>query len=334
MADKQLSQAEIDALLNSLTSGGPAVTEDESAKIKKYDFKSPKKFTKEQLRTLDGLYENFSRMLSSYLSGILRQFCEVSVLSIEEQRFFEYNNALPDSALIGKIDLKPTDRHYSDGMLLMDMSTSLGYFMIERLLGGAGTEYHLTRDYTDIELAILDNVFIKILSRLQDAWCSYVEVEFSLTSIETNARLLQALGAEDIVVIIMLNVKIGDVVGTLNICIPAENLDELIGNFNIKYSRSTKRKEIGDAAFRRKFLFNELLDTSLEVKAVLDESQLTLSDILQLQVDDVIPLNKNIQGDITIVVDSIPWYTGKMGETKTKKAVRLNELISESRERS
>ena len=172
MADKQLSQAEIDALLNQLTSGGPAASEDESAKIKKYDFKSPKKFTKEQLRTLDGLYENFSRMLSSYLSGILRQFCEVTVLSIEEQRFFEYNNALPDSALIGKIDLKPVDKHYSDGMLLMDMSTALGFFMIERLLGGAGTNYHLTRDYTDIELAILDNVFTKILSRLQDAWCS------------------------------------------------------------------------------------------------------------------------------------------------------------------
>ena len=115
MADKQLSQAEIDALLNSLTSGAPAAKEDEGPKIRKYDFKSPKKFTKEQLRTLDGLYENFSRMLSSFLSGILRQFCEVTVLSIEEQRFFEYNNALPDSALIGKIDLKPADKHYSDG---------------------------------------------------------------------------------------------------------------------------------------------------------------------------------------------------------------------------
>lgn len=334
MADKQLSQAEIDALLNQLTSGGPAAAEDESTKIKKYDFKSPKKFTKEQLRTLDGLYENFSRMLSSYLSGILRQFCEVTVLSIEEQRFFEYNNALPDSALIGKIDLKPVDKHYSDGMLLMDMSTALGFFMIERLLGGAGTNYHLTRDYTDIELAILDNVFTKILSRLQDAWCSYVDVTFALTGIETNARLLQALGAEEIVVIVMLNVKIADVNGTLNICIPAENLEELIGNFNIKYSRTSKRKDIGDVAVRRKFLFNELLDTSLEVKAVLDESHLSLSDILQLQVDDVIPLNKNIQGDITVVVDGVPWYTGKMGETKTKKAVRLNELISESRERS
>ncbi len=334
MADKQLSQAEIDALLNQLTSGAPAAKEDDSSKIRKYDFKSPKKFTKEQLRTLDGLYENFSRMLSSYLSGILRQFCEVTVLSIEEQRFFEYNNALPDSALISKLELRPADKHYSDGMLLMDMSTHLGFYMIERLLGGAGTNCRLTRDYTDIELAILDNVFTKILSRLQDAWCTYVDVSFSLTGIETNARLLQALGAEEIVVIIMLNLKIAGENGTLNICIPAENLEELIGNFNIKYSRSSKRKVAGDASVRRKLLFDELLDTSLEVKAVLDESNLSLSDILQLRVDDVIPLNKNIQGDITVVVDGIPWYTGKMGETKTKKAVRLNELISESRERS
>lgn len=153
MAEKQLSQAQIDALLGRLNSGEEEVEEDASAQIKKYDFRSPKKFTKEQLRTLDGMHENFSRMLSSHFTGILRSYCEITVLSIEEQRYFEYNNALPDSALIGLINFRPQDKHYSEGVLLMDMSTSLGYFMVDRLLGGPGTGYGLTRDYTDIEIA-------------------------------------------------------------------------------------------------------------------------------------------------------------------------------------
>ena len=223
-----------------------------------------------------------------------------------------------------ELTLENAQLQYDDTMEDLDNSTQELYDINKeiRRLEARETTYKLAYDYFDryptndpeIDAIIAAHDHGEGSGEMYDAW--------------------QALGAEEIVVIVMLNVKIAGVTGTLNICIPAENLEELIGNFNIKYSRSSKRREVGDAATRRKFLFNELLDTSLEVKAVLDESNLSLSDILQLQVDDVIPLNKNIQGDITVVVDGMPWYTGKMGETKTKKAVRLNELISESRERS
>lgn len=331
---EKLSQDQIDALLNRMTAGEDVEEEiNQGKKIKEYDFRSPKKFTKEQLRALDSMYENYCRMLSSYLSGVLRVFSEVSVLTIEEQRYFEYNNALPDNGLVSLMDLKPEEDKYSEGTLLMDMSTTIGFFMIDRLLGGSGEGYNFDRDFTDIEVSILENIFSKLIRQLKDVWCNYVEVDIGLSSIETNPRLMQALAPEDIVVIVALNVKIKDLTGTLSICIPASNLEEMIDRFSLRYSRLSKRQSINMeklAEERKHLIFGSLVDSALEIKAVLTDTQLDLKDILQLQVDDIIPLNKNINGNVEILVDGESWFDAKLGETKTKKAVRLNQRVDAS----
>lgn len=327
MPDK-LSQAQIDALLNRINSGEEVDNDEgDSRQIKDYDFRSPKKFTKEQLRTLDSMHENYSRMLSNYLSGMLRVFCEVSVLTIEEQRYFEFNNALPDTALVGILDLKPAENRYSEATLLMDVSTSIGFFMIDRLLGGTGDTYNLTRDFTEIELSILKNIFSKLLVYLTEAWRSYIDVNISLTNIQTNARLLQALAPEDIVVIVLLNVKIKNFTGTINLCVPATALEEMIDNFSVRYSRTSKRNSSEKIAEeRKKIIFNSLEDSTLDLKAVLAETTIDLKEILQLQVNDVIPLNKSITETVDIVVDDETWFTANLGEAKNKKAVKLSQV--------
>ncbi|MEG2053434.1 MAG: flagellar motor switch protein FliM [Oscillospiraceae bacterium] len=328
MPDK-LSQAQIDALLNRMNSG-EAVEEEESEQkpIKEYDFRSPKKFTKEQLRTLDSMHENFSRMLSSYLSGMLRVFSEVSVLAIEEQRYFEFNNALPDTALVGILDMKPKEDKYSEATLLMNMSTAIGYFMVDRLLGGSGEGYNISRDFTEIELSILNNIFSKLLIYLKEAWCSYIDVDIKLSSIQTNARLLQALAPEDIVVIVVLNVKIKNLTGTINICVPAANLEEMIDNFSVKYMRTSGKRQNTEKLVeeRKKLIFTSLEGSDLEMKAVLANTQLELKDILQMETGDIIPLNKSISDTVDIIVDDTKWFTANLGERKNKKAVKLNEV--------
>jgi flagellar motor switch protein FliM len=137
------------------------------------------------------------------------------------------------------------------------------------------------------------------------------------------------MSPEDIVVIIVLNIKLKDLTGDLSICIPAANLEEIFGDFNIKYMRNAKRmrKENQDAL--RQLILQDLLDTNLEIKAVLDQSQLALQDVLSLQVSDIIPLYKNINSDVCVMVDEIPWYHAKLGEVRTKKAVKLNEEIKD-----
>ena len=315
---EQLSQSQIDALLKRMSSGEMDVQEP-TRKIREYDFRSPKKFTKEQLKALDSLHETFSRMVASYFSGLLSTACEIEVVQIEEQRYYEYSNALPDQLLITLLNMKPENHNYGEAAVTMSMPMSIGYYFIDRVLGGPGTEYSLTRDYTDIELAILRNILEKASKRYEDAWRNHLETNVEFRGIETNTRLLQIFAPEDVVVLVILNVKLGNrLEGTISLCIPATFLEDVIGVFNIRFAHTPKRQVI----------LETVAESEMEMKAVFDQFSMPLQEIIQLRPDDVIPLNKPIESDVLITVDKIPWYTAKLGESKQKKAVKLNKFLS------
>ena len=324
-----LSQNQIDELLRGFASGAPQEEPAASGKkVKDYDFRSPKKFTKEQLRTMDSLHENLSRLLSSYFSGELRAFCEVTVLQIEEQRYYEFNNALPDSALIGLIDMSPTDKNINESTILVDVAPQIAFFMIDRLLGGSGEGYGYTRDFSEIELAIMRHEFERLAFYIQEGWRDYIDLTCTMSSVETNTRLIQIYAPEDIVVIVALNVRIRKVEGTITICIPASGLEEMMGDFVSKYTRLLKRTtDESKEQVRRHLIMTALNQSNLEMKAVVHEIQLDLADVLQLQVNDVIPLNKSVNSDVVVKVDDYPWFYAKLGSVKVKKAVKLTNLI-------
>lgn len=324
-----LTQSQIDALLKGINSGEVNTDNQDKneKKVKEYDFYSPKKFTKEQLRTMDSLHENLSRLISNYFSGVLRVFAEVSVLQVEEQRYFEFNNALPDNALIGLLDMQPKIHNMNESTLMVDMSTNIGFFLIDRLLGGSGDGYALSRDFTEIEIAIITNIYQKLTAYIQDSWCDYIEVACSLDSIETNPRLLQVYAPEDIVVIVVLSVKLREVEGTINICIPGMGLEEMLGDFTSKYTRINKKlSDENREALRKQVIEDSLYGSDLLVKAIFDQTQLELADIMRLQVDDIIPLSKHVNGSINLCVDNAPWFSGKLGVTKNKKAIKITGI--------
>ena len=324
---EQLSQSQIDALLKRMSSGDTAIKEEES-KVKEYDFKSPKKFTKEQFKALDSLHETFSRLLASYLSGLLRVVCDIEVLQIEEQRYYEYNNAIPDIALLGLIEVQPKSERYDDARMVLNLSTEIGFYLIDRVLGGSGKGYSLTRNYTDLEISILSNVFTNITKRIKDTWENYFELEAVFAGIETNARFLQAYAPEDIVVVVMMNLKLGNVLeAPLSICIPAEFLEQVMDTFSMRYMHSAKKQDQEKEELKKRIILENVCESQMEIKAVFDQFKLSLQDIMQLQPDDIIPLNKPIDSDILLTVDKNPWYTAKLGETKQKKAVKLQNII-------
>lgn len=324
---EQLSQSQIDALLKKMASGGEDVQE-EKQKIKEYDFKSPKKFTQEQLKAMDGLYETFSRMLASFFSGLLRTVCEITVVQIEEQRYYEYNNALPDTALVGLVEMRPENKRYEGSTFILDMSTSVGFYLVDRVLGGPGSGFNLSRDYTDIEIAILTNIIDKITQRLQETWQNNLPISANLAEIQTNARLLQVFAPEDVVLIVILNVKLGQVEGNLNICMPAEFLESVMHTFSLRYARPAKHQDRDKEEQKKRIILENVCESDMEIRVIFDQFQLELQEIMQLQPDDVIPLAKRVDSDVLVTVDKIPWFTAKLGQTKKKKAIRLNDILS------
>ncbi len=331
-----LSQQQIDALLKGMNDGSAeevveevvTVSPIDKRKVKDYDFRSPKKFTKEQLRLIDNLHENLGRQLSSYFSGILRTFSEVKVLQVEEQRYFEFNNALSDNTLLGLIELRPENENLDEMTIIMEFSSGVTFTVIDRLLGGTGEGSGLDRDFTEIELNIMRNVISKMSFYIQEAWGTLLPASAKLTSIETNPRLLQLFSPEDIVVIVLLELKVGVTTSTISVCIPASNLGELMGEFVPKYIRGgTKSKIVAEKELNRKDNIEQTLHSAaIDLHVVFDKIELELIDVLRLQPNDVIQLKKPLSGDVDVLINNKPYFQGTLGFSKNNKAVRINKV--------
>ena len=333
MADV-LSQSQIDALLNSFSSEGTKALEEieeqaKEQKVKNYDFKMPKKFTKEQLKIIDGIYENYARMLSSFLTGLMRIYCKVEVLQIEEQLYYEFNNALPDYVMMSMINMGITDDDVMETNCIMQVSNPIVFSMMDRLMGGAGDYSDQNRDYTEIEIGLFTNVLNKMAALLKDPWGTYIDINPTLTTIETNARVMQTISPDEVVILVVLEMEIKSVKNTMTFCIPAMNLESIMSKFGDRWSRGTKKLDPKKEKERRVSLLDAIRDSELKVDAVLCETKLDLYDVLTMQVNDIIPLNMPIDKNITVKIGKNLWFDGKLGTKNNRKAVKIDNIYKD-----
>lgn len=331
MADV-LSQSQIDDLLNSINTGGEKAIEEietqtQEKKTKVYDFRMPKKFTKERLRILDRIFEIYSRLLSSYFTGLLRLYCKVNVLQIEEQRYYEFNNALPEYVLMAIVDLGIEDEEVSDTNMIMQMSNPITFSMLDRLLGGNGNYIDLSRDFTEIETGLMTNILRKMCSMQKEAWSTYIDINPFLQSVETNSRVIQTIAPDDTIILVHFEVEIRDVKNTISLCIPAMNLEQLMTKFREKNSKNNKKFDANKDNERKTEILDGIKETPLDVKAVLCETQVDLQEILHLQINDIIPLNTHIDQNVSIKIGESTWFDGKLGAKNNKKAVKLDNIF-------
>ena len=327
-----LSQDQIDKLLGSLQSGSADISEIEertsAQKVKEYDFLSPKKFTREQIRFLENIFENFSRRFSSQLSGLLRLNCQAEVLQVEEEEFREFSNALNDSVLLPVLGLHSEEYKIDDKQILMEMSRPISFCIIDRMMGGNGSGYQIDRDYTEIEISLMEYLFKQITVLLKDAWSNYANVSFSLDSIETNSQMIQFIQPDDSVAIVVVQMELNDLKGNLNICLPASSLEEIFKRFDSKYVKASKKDDPKEIQQRRENILTTLKDTALTVSAILGQTDVTLKDLLELQRGDIIPLDTPVsRGSVIVKVEKLDWFRGTVGTKKKNYAVKIEKVI-------
>jgi flagellar motor switch protein FliM len=324
-----LSQSQIDSLLSSLISGKDepeAPSSSSGKKVKDYDFRRPKLFTREQLKHLFSIYENYARLVSSHITGILQTYSLVEIIEVEEQQYYEFNNALPDSVLMGLIDFDIKDSEDEEDLVIMDISKEVGFSSFDRLLGGSGKPLKEDREFTEIEIGVMEYFFKGMINLMKNVWFDYLEIAPRLMKIETNSRILQGIGADENVVIIVMSIKVNETQGKINICIPATTLDML---FKKKMSQTKKNIKRGDQQAeekRRLNIINEIRKTELEIKGVLGNTEVLSQDIYELEVGDIIKLNKPANSMVDIVVNDEVWFRGEMGDYKKKRAIQIKEL--------
>ncbi len=325
-----LSQSQIDSLLSSLLSGNK---ENEPAeqpvgkKIKDYDFRSPKLFTREQLKLLYSIYENFARIVSSHVTGMLQTYTLVEIVEVEEQQYHEFNNALPDSVLMGIVDFDMQQEGQGEDLILMDISKDIGFCTIDRLLGGTGKPLKEDREYTEIETAILEHVIRGVVGLMRNVWADYVDVAPKLMKLESNARILQGISADENVVIVVMNMLVNETQGKITICIPAVTLDTIFKKKNAQSKKSVRRGDLLSEAQRRAAIMEEIRKTELEITGVLGTAQVLSRDLVELEVGDIIRLNKDERDMVELCIGGTAWFKGEMGVFRKKKAISIKEKI-------
>lgn len=319
-----LSQNEIDDLLNALNTGELDVDEIKSSaagkQVKEYDFARPSKFAKEHLRTLEIIFEHYSRLLSTTLPAYLRTSCQVEVINSEAVSYSEFTNALSNPILLSVLDFYPLK-----GNVVIDMSVKVGYSVIDRLLGGKGEILAKERDFSEIELAIIEKLMTIIVEMLVEPWENVVDLEPRLEKIESNSQFAQVISPTEIIALITLNLKIGSVEGLMNICIPHSCIEPIIDKLNTKYWYSSMSD--GNEEMYKDIIEKRIAKAMIPVKAILGKSIITVNDFVALQVGDIIKLNGKIDDDIIVKVGELDKFTAKPGLHEKNSAVQVTSII-------
>jgi len=324
-----LSQNEIDDLLSALSSGEVDVAEIEEdtkeKKVKKYDFRRPDKFGKDQLRTLEIIHENFSRLLNNFLSGYLRTYIEVELLSTQGMTYSEFSNSVSNPAILGIVKFSPLD-----GQIIIDLATDVAFAMIERVLGGAGKSGLLkeARALTEIELVLLKNIMNKFINLLKEPWSNIIELKPKLENIETNSQFAQIVSPSESIALITFNLKIGDVEGMVNIAIPHYVIEPILPNLTSKlWFQSNLKKSLTDD--ERSALHHGVERATLDVSTVIGRASVMVEEFLSLTVGDVILLDRKVTDELELFVDQELKYFGHPGVKNNHMSVRITRWAEE-----
>jgi flagellar motor switch protein FliM len=321
-----LSQNEIDNLLSALSSGefDPDNSDEvDERQIKDYDFARPSKFSKEHLRTLVFIFEHYARLLSTNLPVYLQKNVQVEVMHSEAATYQEFSNSLSNPVLLGVVNFAPLE-----GNIIIEVATGLGYAIVDRMLGGTGQPLEKNRDFTEIELAIIERIMVVCTNLLVEPWQGVVQqLEPVLERIETNSQFAQFVTPNEMTSIITMNIKIGNVEGLMNVCIPFTVLEPVIDRVNTKYWYSSV--QVKDDGVYREVMEDSIQKAKIPVRAIMGKSAISVNDFIHLQPGDIIKVNTKIEDELDVYVGNIKKFSAIPGAYDDSYAVKIKSIYRE-----
>lgn len=314
--DRVLSQEEIDSVFRNLrdSEGGGKI----EVKAEPYDFRRPDRIPKDQLRAIHLLHENFARGLASSLSAYLRAYVIVNLVSVEQLSFMEFSQCLPSPTVMISLGMKPYD-----GNAVLEMNPTLIFPILEMVLGGAGSgQVQMNREITEIEQSILEGMIRIILHDLRDAWHAVTNLAFSVEGHETEPQLLQILAPNEAVVAVSMEVRIGENVGMINLGVPSIIIKMLRQKFDQQWSlRKTESTEV-----EQERVLGLIRSAKLHLDARLDGTLLSVGDMLDLDVGDVLAFDVSLDRPLHLEINGRSRYAGQVVSNGRKRSFLLQEL--------
>lgn len=319
-----LSQEEIDALLTSVSTSKSFEDDDAESQetVYLYDFKHPSRVSKDQLRSLRTIHESFARILGTYLTTLLRTIVDVQLLSIDQVTFLEFTMAMSNPGCIWIFNL---DKYEGKG--IVEVSPDLVVLTIERLFGGEGKHSGETRSLSVIEQNVAGKIIEKVMGIYDEAWSKAVPIKSNVISFEMNPQFAQVAPSSETAVVMFLEINVRNTTFPMNICFPYFVLDPIIQklsseNFeNIHVTAKSAEDQLN--------LEENLKNTKVKLKTFLGSTTITLQELLDLEKDDVLILNKEVKDQLLISIEDKMRFIGTPGVSGKKKAIRIDRRLTE-----
>ncbi|MGI6111648.1 MAG: flagellar motor switch protein FliM [Bilifractor sp.] len=341
MADV-LSQSEIDALLKSMkesssdasAASGPSNQTsqasdsgfDSDEEYSKYDFYSPRKFTKERLKLLRSIFENYARILTSQVNGIYRTMTDITVIELRESRYYEYVNSFHENDCMTIIEVSVKKKGKFTVPMMSYVTPGLILTLANRMLGGGAEVISVEEDYrySDIEMSLYKRIMESFIHTLADGFTNYIDVDFQPSRVEENPSMVQEVGQDETVVLVVMNVDVTGIASEkIRFCIPGTLLEQIFRTIDSRkmLARGFKYSNNSDT------IMHHLENTRFPLTAQLGTVRLPIEDLCNLKEGDIIDLNKTKDSLLTLYVGRQSWFKCSMGTHKRNVAVRIEERI-------
>ena len=324
MASDVLSQSEIDALLNAVAKGETSAEalkkDEEKSKVRTYDFKRALRISKDQIRSLIRIHENFARILTNFFSAQLRIYTQISVASVDQLPYEEFIRSIPSMTILNVFDVPELD-----GKMIMEVNPSIAFVMLDRLLGGNGDIYNKKGDLTEIETRILSNFFEHSIECLTESWESIEEINPILQELEVNPQFLQLVSPNETVIVITFTMKIGEFNDKINLCFPHVLLEKVMSKLSVHYWIQERQGE--EDLEKTLALKKNIRHTYLSVAAELGNTDITIADFLALEIGDVIQLDQRLDAPLVVKIGEESKFYGQIGQMNKKMAVQILDEI-------
>ncbi len=324
-----LSQNEIDDLLKALSSGEinahEIQTTTQERKIKTHDFRRASKFAKDHIKTLNIIYDNYARLVTNFLTGYLRTLVQVDVVSVEALPYSDFSNSVANPVIMAVVDFAPLS-----GSIIFEIEPHIAYALVDRILGGKGSTMERVREFTEIELAIIERITIQMLNLMREPWENVLSIRPRLDKIETNAQFAQIVAQNETVALITLSARIGEADGMMNICIPHMVVGPIVSKLSTSFWFSNVEKEATPEMKRD--IEKGVQSTAVPVKAVLGRTKITVGDFLELQSGDVLALDSGVNEELEVRVGDLLKFYAIPGVRKNKVAVKITRVVKKEEE--
>lgn len=320
-----LSQDEVDLLLSAVAEGeveaAPAAAVPAEMQLTAYDFRRPERVSKEQLKGLQSLFDAFAREVSILFPPFLRTVVRLDLTSLDQLTYDEFILSVSRPTSLTIISMAPLE-----GTAVIEMSPSMVFPIVDRVLGGKGATLPEPRELTEIEDRIVQRIIMMMLDCLKRSWEQLIEFDLSIVQTESDPLIVQIVAGSEMVILVGYEMHVGEAVGTMNMCIPLMAINPILDQIS-QQAHFTRRLSPELSSITRGVIEQILNRAVVPVDAVLGQVRLKLSDIARLQVGDVVQLQTSPKEPILVQAGGCTVFRARPGRRGEQSAVQIVSLV-------